>query len=167
MAQELERNHPTAVRGTMVPWSALQTRTTMTSSGLANLTESMPRGDLFVDALQPNSATMAAGATTLSLSKAISVPKQTGSLTVSWTAEGSTVAESSLTIGTFGMSPKRLSATASFTLESLVKSDPSIDNLTRSDMARMLARGIDTAAIGGSGASGQPTGITNTSGVLR
>ena len=165
VAQELERHHPTAVRGTMVPWSALQTRTTMTSSSLANLTESMPLGNMFVDALQPNSAAMTAGATTLNLSKAITVPKQTGSLTASWTAEGSAVAESSLTIGTFGMSPKRLSATASFTLESLVQSDPSIDNLTRSDMARMLARGIDTAAISGSGTSGQPTGIINTSGV--
>ena len=165
VAQELERHHPTAVRGTMMPWSALQSRTTMTSSGLANLTESMPMGNMFVDALQPNSAAMAAGATTLNLSKAITVPKQTGSLTASWTAEGSAVAESNLTIGTFGMSPKRLSATASFTLESLVQSDPSIDNLTRSDMARMLARGIDTAAISGSGTSGQPTGIINTSGV--
>ena len=63
------------------------------------------------------------------------------------------------------MSPKRLSATASYTLESLVQSDPSIDALTRRDMARMLARGIDTAAVSGSGASGQPTGVTNTSGV--
>ena len=67
----------------------------MTSTSVANLTESMPRGDLFVDALQPNSAAMQAGATTLSLSKAISVPKQTGSLTASWTAEGSAVNESS------------------------------------------------------------------------
>ena len=165
VAQELERNHPTGVRGTMVPWQAFSTRATMTSTSVANLTESMPRGDLFVDALQPNSAAMQAGATTLSLSKAISVPKQTGSLTASWTAEGSAVSESNLTIGTFSMSPKRLSATASYTLESLVQSDPSIDALTRRDMARMLARGIDTAAVSGSGASGQPTGITNTSGV--
>jgi len=165
VAQELGRNHPTGVRGVMVPWSALQTRTTMTSSSLSNLTESMPRGDMFIDALQPNSAVMTAGATTLSLTKAITVPKQTGSLTATWMTEGSAVTESNLTIGTLSMSPKRLSATASFTLESLVQSDPSIDNLTRSDMSRMLARGIDVAAISGSGASGQPTGITNTSGV--
>lgn len=165
VARELGRNHPTGVRGVMVPWSALQTRTTMTSSSLSNLTESMPRGDMFIDALQPNSAVMAAGATTLSLTKAITVPKQTGSLTATWMTEGSAVTESNLTIGTLSMSPKRLSATASFTLESLVQSDPSIDNLTRSDMSSMLARGIDVAAISGSGASGQPTGITNTSGV--
>ena len=165
VSAELSRDHPAGVRGTMVPWQAFSTRATMTSTSLANLTESMPRGDLFVDALQPNSAAMQAGATTLSLNKAISVPRQTGSLTASWTAEGAAVAESSLTIGTFSMSPKRLSATASFTLESLTQSDPSIDALTRRDMARMMARGIDTAAISGSGSSGQPTGITNTSGV--
>ncbi len=154
VAQELERNHPTGVRGTMVPWQAFSTRATMTSTSVANLTASMPMGATFVDALQPASAALQAGATTLSLSKAISVPKQTGSLTASWTAEGAAVSESALTIGTFSMSPKRLSATASYTLESLVQSDPSLDVLTRRDMARMLARGIDTAAVSGSGASG-------------
>lgn len=109
---------------------------------------------------------MAASATLLNgLSKAITIPKGTGVLTASFVAEGSAIAESNLRIGSLSLSPKRVSLTASFTLEALVQSDPSIDQLVRSDLTRQIAQSVDSAALEGDGTGANPTGIGSTSGI--
>ncbi len=164
VSQELARNHPVQPRGVIVP--SLMKRTTMSTSNVANLVGSLPRGDLYIDSLQPQSAVLAAGATLLSgLNKAITIPKGTGDLTASFVAEGSAIAESNLTIGSLSLSPKRVSSTASFTLEALVQSDPSIDQLVRSDLTRQIAQAVDDAALEGDGTGANPTGIGSTSGI--
>ena len=109
---------------------------------------------------------MAAGAILLSgLSKAITIPKGTGDLTASFVAEGSAIADSNLTIGSLILSAKRVSSTASFTLEALVRSDPSIDQLVRSDLTRQIAKAVDSAAFEGDGTGANPTGIGSMSGI--
>jgi len=164
--QELSRTMPNSPRGVVVPNLLLNTRTTMTSSNVANLVESLPRGDLYVDRLQPASAVMDAGATMLSgLSKAISIPKETAELSASFVAEGSAISESNLTIGSITMTPRRISSTASFTLEALVQSNPQIDNLIRVSLTRQIAQALDDAALEGDGVAPNPTGIVNTSGI--
>jgi HK97 family phage major capsid protein len=164
--QELSRSMPVAPRGVVVPSLLLQERAAMTTSTVANLVGSMPRGDLFVDRLQPASAVMAAGATMLAgLDKAISIPKETAELAAAFVAEGSAATETSLTIGSISLSPKRVSGTASFTLETLIQSDPSVDVLIRSSLTRQLAQALDQAALSGSGTAPNPRGIVNTSGV--
>ena len=45
------------------------------------------------------------------------------------------------------------------------QSDPSVEQLVMTDLARVLALAADVAALRGSGGSGQPTGITQTSGI--
>jgi hypothetical protein len=163
--EELARQMPTTPRGVMVP-NLLLHRTTMDSANIANLVGSQPRGDLFIDRLQPASAVMQAGATVLSgLSKAVTIPKETAELSASFVAEGAAIAESSLTIGSISMTPRRVSSTASFTLEALVQSDPQIDNLIRTSLTRQIAQAIDNAALNGDGVAPNPTGIVNTSGI--
>jgi HK97 family phage major capsid protein len=164
--QELSRSMPVAPRGVVVPSLLLQERAAMTTSTVANLVGSMPRGDLFVDRLQPASAVMAAGATMLAgLDKAITVPKETAELAAAFVAEGSAATETSLTIGSISLSPKRVSGTASFTLETLIQSNPSVDVLIRSSLTRQLAQALDQAALSGNGTAPNPRGIVNTSGV--
>ena len=164
--QELSRSMPNAPRGVVVPNLLLNTRTTMSTSNVANLVESLPRGDMYIDRLQPASAVMDAGATMLSgLSKAISIPKETAELSASFVAEGSAIAESNLTIGSITMTPRRISSTASFTLEALVQSNPQIDNLIRTSLTRQIAQALDDAALEGDGVAPNPTGIVNTSGI--
>ena len=164
--QELSRSMPSTPRGVVVPNLLLNTRTTMSTSNVANLVESLPRGDMFIDRLQPASAVMDAGATMLSgLSKAISIPKETAELSASFVAEGSAISESSLTVGSITMTPRRISSTASFTLEALVQSNPQIDNLIRISLTRQIAQALDDAALEGDGVAPNPTGIVNTSGI--
>ena len=164
--QELSQQMPTAARGVVVPSLLLETRTTMNTTNVANLVGSMPRGDLYIDALQPASAVMAAGATTIGgLTKAITIPKETGELTAAFVAEGSAATETSLTFGSVSLTPRRISGTASFTLESLVQSDPAIDQLIRQSLTRQIAKAIDNAALNGNGTAPNPTGILATSGI--
>ena len=135
--QELSRSMPITPHGVCVPNMLLETRTTMTTSNIAKVTQSTVRPSAFVDALQPPSAVMAAGATMLlGLEKSIVIPRQTGDATAAFTAEGSAVAESSLTFDSLTLTPKRISATSSYTMESPMQSDPSIDQLIRTSQAR-------------------------------
>ncbi len=156
--QELTRTMPVTPRGVVVPNMLLQKRTTMTTSNISNLTQSTPRDDLFIDALQPASAVMAANATTISgLEKSITV--------AAFTAEGSAVSESSLTFDSITMTAKRISATSSYTMESLMQSDPNIDQLIRNSQARKVGQVLDDNAMGGSGSGANPRGILNTTGI--
>ena len=157
---------PSAPRGVVVPNLLLHQRTTMNSSNVASLVESMPRGDLFVDNLLPMSAVLGAGATILSgLLKAISIPKETTELSAFFVAEGAAISESNLTIGSITVTSRRISGTASFTLESLVQSNPQIDNLIRQSLTSQISQALDSAALQGNGSAPNPTGIVNTSGV--
>ena len=163
---EIARSMPFTPRGICVPNLALQTRTTMSTSNVANLVASMPMGSMFIDNLQPASAVMAAGATVLSgLSKAVTIPRETGDTTAAFTAEGAAVSESSLTFNNLTLTPRRISATSSFTAEALIQSDPQIDNLIRNSHARKIAQGIDDGALEGNGVAPNPTGVVNTSGI--
>ncbi len=47
----------------------------------------------------------------------------------------------------------------------VVRGSPSIEQLVRNDLAFVIAQAIDTAALIGDGASNNPTGITQTSGI--
>ena len=95
------------------------------------------------------------------LEKSIVVPRQTGDAT----AEGSAVVESSLTFDSLTLTPKRISATSSYTMESLMQSDPSIDQLIRTSQARKIGEVLDDNAMGGSGSGANPRGILNTTGI--
>ena len=59
--QELSRSMPMTPRGVVVPNMLLETCTTMTTSNIANVTQSIPRPDAFGNALQPPSAVMRRG----------------------------------------------------------------------------------------------------------
>ena len=135
-------------RSVVVPNILLETRTTMTTSNIADVAQSIVLLYAFVDALQPPSAVMAAEATMLSgLEKSIVIPRQTGDAAAKFVAEGSAVAESSLTFDSLTRKPKRISATSSYTLESLMQSDPSIDQLIRNSQARKIGQVLDDNAM--------------------
>ena len=63
------------------------------------------------------------------------------------------------------MTAKRISATSSYTMEGLMQSDPSIDQLIRTSQARKIGEVLNDNAMGGSGSGANPRGILNTSGI--
>ena len=125
------------------------------------------RGGDFIDVLRNSSSVMQAGATVLTgLSGDVKIPKKTAGASAGWIAtEGGASAESEMTIGQVSLAPKTLGAHTDVTRQLLIQSSMDIEALIRNDLTSAIGVAIDKAALEGSGASGQPTGILNTSGV--
>jgi HK97 family phage major capsid protein len=166
-SQEATRNYPSAPRGVVVPTEAILGRASITSTGNASgaVTTDL-NSRMFIDNLRPQSSVMAAGATVMTgMDRNFTVPKLVTDATAQWLAEGAAVTESAMDIGSISMSMKRVSATQSFTREALLQAQPNLDDLVRRNLGVVLSQAIDLAGLEGTGASGQPTGVLNTTGV--
>lgn len=121
----------------------------------------------FVELLRNRMVVQRMGATRLpGLRGDVSIPKQTGAATAYWlSTEGTQATESQQTFGQVALTPKTVAAYTEISRQLTLQSNPAIEDLVMSDLSRVVAIAADAAAINGSGASGQPTGIINTSGV--
>ena len=121
----------------------------------------------FIDLVRNRTTLAQAGATMLTgLVGNVTIPKQTGANSATWLAnESSTISESNATFGQLALSPKHVGAYQEIGRQLMMQSDPSVDMLIMNDMARVIAIAIDLAGFEGSGASGQPTGISGTAGI--
>jgi HK97 family phage major capsid protein len=120
----------------------------------------------FIDLLRNKMMVQRAGATVLGgLVGDIAIPKQSGGATAYWVAEGNSPTESQLAVAQVAMSPKTVGAFTDITRKLLLQSSVDVERLVRSDLAATLAIAIDYAALHGSGASNQPRGIANTTGI--
>ncbi|MEW6314640.1 MAG: phage major capsid protein [Pseudomonadota bacterium] len=95
----------------------------------------------------------------------IAIPRQTGGATAYWVAESVAPTESQQAFDQLTMSPKTVGAFSDISRKLLLQSSMDVEGFVRNDLATVLALAIDLAAISGSGASNQPTGILNTAGI--
>lgn len=137
-----------------------------TSDDAAVIAEDFRGGD-FIDVLRNASSVMQAGATMLSgLQGDVKIPRKTAASAAGWiSTEGGAASESEPTLGQVTMSPKTLGAFTDVTRLMMMQSSLDIEALIRNDLSVAIAQAIDLGALAGSGASGQPTGIANTSGI--
>lgn len=108
------------------------------------------------------------GATVLSgLNGNVAFPKQATAGSASWVADnpGSDVADSNLTLAQISLSPKILQSSTSFSRKLLLQSSVDVEALVRNDLMAIMALAMDLAALTGSGASNQPKGILNQTGI--
>lgn len=120
----------------------------------------------FIDILRNKAMVVQMGAKMISgLVGNVDIPKQATAATAYWVTEATALTESEMTFGKVSMSPKQIGARSQMSRLMLQQSTPDIEALVRNDLAQILALGIDLAAIAGTGASGQPTGILNTAGI--
>lgn len=89
----------------------------------------------------------------------IAIPKQSGAATAYWVAENGAPTESDQTFAQVTMSPKTVGAFTDISRRLLLQSSISVDGLVQTDLATVLGLAIQQAAISGSGASNQPSGI--------
>ena len=125
------------------------------------------RGGDFIDVLRNASSVMQAGATMLTgLSGNVKIPKKTAASSAGWiSSEGGASAESEPTVGQVTMAPKVLGAHTDITRLMMQQSSLDVEALVRNDLTASIALAIDLGALAGSGSSGQPTGVQNTSGI--
>jgi HK97 family phage major capsid protein len=121
----------------------------------------------FIDLLRNRTLLAKLGATMLSgLQGNVTIPKQTAAGTAYWlTNEATAITESQPTLGQLALSPKNVGAYTEISRQLMLQSNPSVDALVMNDLARVIGIAIDLAGFEGSGASGQPTGISNTAGI--
>ena len=120
----------------------------------------------FIDMLRSKMATVGLGATMMNdLVGNIAIPRQTGGATSYWVAESGVITESQPAFDQVSMTPKTVGSMSDISRKMLMQSSLDVESFVRNDLATSLALAIDSAAINGSGASNQPTGILNTTGI--
>lgn len=168
IAKHLPQGHERKGNGFYIP-TTIGTRAGLDSKTSTTGTElKFIEPGAFIDMLRNKAQVMKLGATALAgLDSPITFPLQTTAGTASWVAEnpGSDVSDTNLTLGTRSLSPKTLQSTTSFSRQLLRQAVIDVENLVRNDLAAIHALAIDLAAIAGTAASNQPSGIFTTSGV--
>lgn len=107
------------------------------------------------------------GATRLTgLRDNVTIPRQSAAATAEWlTSETSAATESQPTFVQLAMTPKTVSAYTELSRKLLMQSSIDVEGLVNADLAAVAALAVDVAVISGTGASGQPLGIDNVTGV--
>jgi HK97 family phage major capsid protein/HK97 family phage prohead protease len=168
LSSEIERQTGRATSGFFMP-NNLQMRApyAVGASGTGgSLVATSLLAQSFIDVLRNNALIMSLGPTMLSgLVGNVSLPRATAATQTYWVAEASSITEAEATFDTVTLSPKQIGARSQYSRLALQQTTPDIEMVVRNDLAKVIALGIDLAAINGSGSSGQPTGILNTSGI--
>ena len=121
----------------------------------------------FIDLLRNRSVAVRMGARVMGgMIGNVTIPRQTASTAAGWlSTEATAITEGQPVIGQLSLSPKHVGAYTEISRLLALQSSPDAESLVMSDLAQSVALAVDLAALAGTGAAGQPTGITATSGV--
>ena len=173
LATELARKSERSFEGLAVPM-ALFTKAPLEQRVL---TTALPAGGpgsniiptefgAFIDILRPNSVVYRAGATMLTgLVGNVAIPRLKASTTFAWIAENSALTAADPQLEQVTLTPKHGGSLVEYSATCCFNRARTLKTMLRNDMARNIASGIDKAAIAGTGASNQPTGILSTVGI--
>ena len=168
-SNEAARIQGKSAQGIMMPADLLRSwgQRDLNTSDDSTLIAQDYRGGDFIDVLRNKSSVMNAGATMLrGLQGNVVIPKKTAASSAAWIAtEGGDSSESEFSVGSVTMSPKVIGGHTEMTRLMLQQSSLDVENLVRNDLSEAIALAIDLGALAGSGSSGQPTGISATSGI--
>lgn len=169
-SREIAKKLKQDARGFFVPLdiqtSGKRDLTVSVAADGGNLKATDLKSDSFIDLLRNRMMVRQMGATVLSgLVGDIAIPKQTGPGTAYWIAESGAPTESQQTVGQIPMTPKTVAAFTDFSRKLMLQSSISVEQFVRNDLTQILALAIDLAALHGTGASNQPTGIAATAGI--
>lgn len=95
----------------------------------------------------------------------VSIPKLLTGAAAYWVGESEAATTSDPTFGQIAMTPKTISANTEMSRKFLMQSTPNGESIIRNELAQRMALGLHQALINGTGASNQPTGLLNTTGL--
>ena len=170
LSQEVERSgiKKTTERSFLVPYTALTSRATYATSGATtggNLVQTDLMADDFIEALRNSSVMMSLGVKALpGLVGDVAIPRRSGvASTYYLSTETTAITQAESTFDQVTLSPKSLAALSKFSRQPLLQATPGIEELIRTDLTDGLNTAVDLGILNGSGSSGQPTGILNSS----
>jgi HK97 family phage major capsid protein len=131
-----------------------------------NLVATELLGSSFIDLLRNALVLDKLGITWLrDLNGNVAIPAATGSATAYWVAESGAPTEAQQTVGQVTLTPKTVGAFTDYSRRLLLQSSLDVEAFVRADLAAIIAQAVQYAAITGAGASNEPTGLLNTSGI--
>lgn len=120
----------------------------------------------FIEILENRLLVKQLGATIISgLDGDVTFPRETSIPSYYFVSEGEDVTESTPGLGQLKLTPKTVGAVTEVTRRMLLQSSLDVESWLRNRLARSLAKGVDYAALKGTGADGEPLGILNTTGI--
>ena len=154
-------------RGITVPQDVLRRDLNVgTSTAGGNLVATELDAGSFIDLLRNASALDQAGATVLTgLTGNVAIPRQSGAATAYWVAESGSPTESQQTVDQVSLVPRTVAAFTDYSRKLMIQSSIDVENMVRNDLARVIALKIDYAGLYGTGASNEPLGLKNTTGI--
>jgi HK97 family phage major capsid protein/HK97 family phage prohead protease len=131
-----------------------------------NLVATNLLADSFIEVLRNQSVTALLGATFLpGLVGKVAIPRQISQTGTYWVGESGAITEGEATFDQVTLQPRTIGALSKISRLMMLQSTPAIEMLARRDLMSVGALAIDLAALSGTGASNQPTGINNQAGV--
>lgn len=121
----------------------------------------------FIEMLRNRSVAFQLGVRRLSgLMGNITIPRQSAAAAAYWLAnETTSITGSNQTFVQVALSPKTAGAYTEISRQLLLQSSPGAEGIVTDDLAQVVAIAADLAVLEGSGAAGQPLGISGTSGI--
>lgn len=172
LSSEVEKSgiSKTTERSFFVPFSALNQRATYVTSGAStggNLVATDLLADDFIEFLRNNALMLQLGVRTMpGLVGNVAIPRRSGVASTYYLSTQTTaITQSESTFDQVTMSPKNLAALSKYSRQTLLQGTPGIEELVRRDLTDGINLAIDLGILNGSGSSGQPTGIMQTSGI--
>lgn len=175
VSQEIARRSGRKFEGIAIPVQALRrpaerrdvisTTTPATGPG-GNLIATLLDGSQYIDLLRAALVIRQLGARVLTgLTSNVDIPRMTQSAAVGWVAENQALNFSNEGFDKISLRPKHAGAIVEMSRNMLQQSTPDIEQLVRGDLAAVLARALDSAAIYGDGTANNPVGILHTPGI--
>jgi len=173
ISREVEKSGvaKSAERSFFVPFSALGgQRATYVTSGATtggNLVQTDLLADEFIEFLRNNAVMLQLGVRTMTgLVGNVAIPRRSGVASTYYLSTQTTaITQSESLFDQVTMAPKNLAALSKYSRQTLLQGTPGIEELVRRDLTDGINLAIDLGILNGSGSSGQPTGIMQTSGI--
>jgi len=164
--KELEKRFGKPAQGFYAPNDILQRDLTATGSDTGDKVVATVKPEM-IEALKAQPIVAQLGARVLSgLSSNVTIPKA-GTQTAYWTDEtdsGSALSESTMTLGSISLSPKRVAAYSELSKQLLAQASFDVENMVRDDLVYQLNLAFDKVAIDGGGTN-EPSGVLDASGI--
>lgn len=165
VSQEIEKRTGKSPSGFYLPTNLqVETRdlTTTTGAGAIGTTTATT----MIELLRNKMVTQQLGARVMSgMVGNFEIPKQTGTAQTYWVTEGSSPTKSNATVGQVELTPNTVGTFTDLTRRLIKQSSFDAENFARDDLMRVMALGLDLAALNGSGSGAEPEGVLQNSNV--
>ena len=169
VSQDLERNQSLKnEHGIIVPTDEVLGQRTMTVGNLGGNVSQISDASKLIPFMQRKGVYSSIGLTEFNgMTSDIKIPRGTSNVTVGFdNLDGTdTISESTPTMDSVTMSPVSLTALTEVSHKLILQSEVGMENYLRTLMSEAIANKLDLAVLHGSGASNQPTGMLNATGI--